>query len=147
MKYCLLLLTIAFSAVIAEAQRPITFEDLAAIHRIGAPRVSPDGKWIAYDSSMPDLAANTSRSAIFLIPSTGGASKQITEGKKQDSSPMWSPDGKTIAYVSNRDGAAHQVYFYDVASGASRKVAAGASVSALWRGLITTSGRPPSSAA
>jgi dipeptidyl aminopeptidase/acylaminoacyl peptidase len=104
------------------AQRPITFEDLAAIHRIGTPRVSPDGKWIAYDSSTPDLAGNISRSAVFLMPSTGGASKQITEGKKQDSSPAWSPDGKTIAYVSNRDSAAHQVYLYDVASGTSRKL-------------------------
>src|SRR5713226_770035 len=103
------------------AQHPLTFDDLAAIHRIGAPRVSPDGKWIAYDSSTPDLAANTSRSAVFLMPSTGGASRQITEGKKQDSSPMWSPDGRTIAYVSNRDSAAHQVYLYDVVSGTSRK--------------------------
>ena len=33
-----------------------------------------------------------------------------------------SPDGKTIAYVSNRDGGAHQVYLYDVAAGTSRKV-------------------------
>ena len=116
------LVGLALFASSALAQRPITFEDLAAIHRIGAPRVSPDGKWIAYDSSTPDLAANSSRSAVFLMPSTGGAPKQITEGKKQDSSPAWSPDGKTIAYVSNRDSAAHQVYLYDVASGASRKV-------------------------
>ena len=116
------LVGLALFASSALAQRPITFEDLAAIHRIGAPRVSPDGKWIAYDSSTPDLAANSSRSAVFLMPSTGGAPKQITEGKKQDSSPAWSPDGKTIAYVSNRDSAAHQVYLYDVAGGTSRKV-------------------------
>ena len=66
------LVGLALFASSALAQRPITFEDLAAIHRIGAPRVSPDGKWIAYDSSTPDLAANSSRSAVFLMPSTGG---------------------------------------------------------------------------
>src|SRR5258707_11934076 len=56
------------------------------------------------------------------MPAGGGAAKQITEGKKQDSSPAWSPDGKTIAYVSNRDGGAHQVYLYDVAAGTPPKM-------------------------
>jgi len=106
----------------ARAQHPLTFDDLASLHRIGAPRVSPDGKWIAYDASTPDLAANVRRSAIFLVPSAGGASKQISDGTKQDEGPAWSPDGKKIAYVSNKDGGAKQVWIYDVAAGTSAKV-------------------------
>jgi dipeptidyl aminopeptidase/acylaminoacyl peptidase len=117
----LVLFTFLFASG-AFAQHPLTFDDLAAIRRIGAPQVSPDGKWIAYDASTIDLAANVRRSAIYLVPSNGGNSRKITEGTKQDEGPVWSPDGKSIAYVSNREGSSHQVFIYDVAADTSRKV-------------------------
>jgi dipeptidyl aminopeptidase/acylaminoacyl peptidase len=114
---------VLFIAVSAFAQtKPITFEDLMAVRRVGAPQLSPDGKWIAYDASTIDLPGNMRKSAIYLVASSGGASKKITDGAKQDEGPAWSPDGKTIAYVSNRDGGAKQIYLYDVAAGTSRKI-------------------------
>ncbi len=114
--------TALFLATAAFAQHTMRFEDLAAIHRIGGPQLSPDGKWLAYDVSTPDLAANKSFSGVYVIPSAGGAPKVISDAKHQDNGPAWSPDGKAIAYVSNRDGGAHQIYLYDVAAGTSRKV-------------------------
>jgi dipeptidyl aminopeptidase/acylaminoacyl peptidase len=119
MKKLLLILTFAFAAA---AQRSITFEDMAAMKRIGAPKVSPDGKWIAYDASTIDLANNIRKSAIYLMAADGTQPKQLTDGAKQDEGPSWSPDGKTIAYVSNREGGAKQVYLLDVASGQSKKL-------------------------
>jgi len=114
---------VLFAATAAYAQqRPITFEDLQSARRIGAPQVSPDGKWIAYDASTIDLAKNVRRSAIYLVPAGGGASRQLTDGARQDEGPAWSPDGKWIAYVSNRETAAKQIYLYDVAVGTSKKV-------------------------
>ncbi|MDQ6802318.1 MAG: S9 family peptidase [Acidobacteriota bacterium] len=100
-----------FAASAAYAQHPLTFEDLAAIHRIGAPQVSPDGKWIAYDASTPDLKANKGVAAVMLVASSGGPSRKIADG----SSPVWSPDGKTLAYVKD-----DQLQLY--VDGASRKL-------------------------
>jgi dipeptidyl aminopeptidase/acylaminoacyl peptidase len=126
--------TALFLATAAFAQHTMRFEDLAAIHRIGGPQLSPDGQWLAYDVSTPDLAANKSFSGIYVIPSAGGAPKLISDAKHQDNGPVWSPDGKTIAYVSNRDGGAHQIYLFDVAAGTSRKVSdlAGGAGSVKW---------------
>jgi dipeptidyl aminopeptidase/acylaminoacyl peptidase len=109
-------------AVSVYAQHPMSFDDLAGVRRIGAPALSPDGKWIAYDASTIDLPKNYRHSAIYLIPSSGGAPKQITDGVKQDEGPAWSPDGKTIAYTSDGDGGPKQVWLYDVAAGTQRKL-------------------------
>lgn len=117
------LLFVLVIAVAAHAQRPMKFEDLAAMQRIGVPKVSPDGKWIAYDVSTIDLDANLRRSAIWLLPADGSAAaRKLTDGAKQDESPSWSPDGKTLAYVSNRDGASKQVYLLNIVSGKSTKL-------------------------
>ncbi|HEY3056861.1 MAG TPA: S9 family peptidase [Thermoanaerobaculia bacterium] len=115
-------ITTLLIATSAFAQRPMTFEDMAAIRRIGGPQVSADGKWIAYDASTIDLPANYRHSAIYLVASNGGDSRRITDGVKQDDGPAWSPDGKTIAYVSDRDGTPKQVWLFDVAGGASRRL-------------------------
>lgn len=120
-RIAVVVLTTLLAAAAAFAT-PITFEDLAAIKRIGAPHLSPDGKWIAYDMSTIDLAGNARRSGVYLMPSVGGTGKLISDGTKQDEAPVWSPDGKTIAWISNRDGSTKQVYLYDVASGKSRKL-------------------------
>src|ERR1051325_2196432 len=110
-RFVLLLLAIATHAF--AQTHPLTFEDMLSLHRIGAPQVSPDGKWVAYDASTPNLAANKSASAVYLVAEGGGASKQLTDG----SGPAWSPDGKSIAFVKDS-----QAYLYDLAAGTSRKV-------------------------
>jgi dipeptidyl aminopeptidase/acylaminoacyl peptidase len=105
----------------AIAQKPFTFEDMMALRRVGAPSASPDGKWVTYDVSTIDLPGNVRRSAVWLVPASGGAGRAITDGAKQDESPAFSHDGRYIAYVSNRDGDPKQIYVYEIATAKSTK--------------------------
>ncbi|MEP6622469.1 MAG: protein kinase, partial [bacterium] len=60
--------------------------------------VSPDGKWLLYDS---DLTGN---SDIFRRLVTGGEAEQLTTDASDDFAPEASPDGKEIAFHSWRSG-------------------------------------------
>jgi dipeptidyl aminopeptidase/acylaminoacyl peptidase len=92
----------------APAKRPVTFDDLIAMHRISDPQISPDGKWVAYSVATPDKDANRSVRNIWLVPIAGGESRQLTRGGS-DTRPRWSPDGKRLAFLSVHDGTP-QVY-------------------------------------
>jgi dipeptidyl aminopeptidase/acylaminoacyl peptidase len=104
------------TSLVAQTKRPLMFDDLMKVRRVGAPQISPDGKWVAYDLSTIDFAANRRKSAVYLMPSMGGVPMKISEGERQDESPSWSPDGKTLSYISNKEGGAKQLYLYDVAA-------------------------------
>lgn len=60
--------------------------------------VSPDGKWLAYDSNINGNAD------IFKIPVEGGEPQQLTHNSIDDFSPAWSPDGSQIAFHSVGNG-------------------------------------------
>jgi Tol biopolymer transport system component len=61
-------------------------------------RLSPDGKWLAYDS---DLNGNAD---IFIVPSDGGTPRQLTDDPSDDLAPDWSANGTLVAFHSFRTG-------------------------------------------
>jgi len=65
---------------------------------IEAMSVSPDGKWLLYDS---DLTGNAD---IFRLSLAGGEPEQLTTDPADDFSPVTSPDGKEVAFHSWRSG-------------------------------------------
>ncbi len=116
----LVLLVIA-AAVPLQAKRPISFDDLAKIHRISDPQVSPDGRWAAYVQGDVDFAANKTIRHIWLVPTEGGEPRQLTRGDGSDTRPRWSPDGKSLAFISTRGGKS-QVWIISVNGGEARQV-------------------------
>ncbi len=65
---------------------------------IEAFNVSPDGKWLVYDS---DLAGT---SDVFRLALSGGEPERLTTDPADDFSPAISPDGKEVAFHSWRSG-------------------------------------------
>ncbi len=104
----------------APAKRPITFDDMMKLHRVSAPQVSADGKWVAFAASTPDMEANRNASNVWIASTAGGDAMQVTQGG-HDNSPAWSPDGKTLAFLSSRDGNS-QVYLLSMEGGEARKL-------------------------
>jgi Tol biopolymer transport system component len=61
-------------------------------------RLSPDGKWLVYDS---DLNGNAD---LFIVPSDGGQPRQLTDDPSDDLNPDWSADGTLVSFHSFRTG-------------------------------------------
>ena len=117
----LLMLGMAWSAnAQAPGKHPLAFDDLIKLHRISSPEASPDGKWVAYGISTPDMEANRGVSNIWIVSTSGGDAIQLTQSGK-DSGPSWSPDGKTLAFLSGRDGTS-QVYVISMEGGEAKKL-------------------------
>ena len=60
--------------------------------------VSPDGKWLAYDSNV------NGNQDIYRAPLAGGEAEQLTRNAYDDFHPAWSPNGKEIVYYSLKNG-------------------------------------------
>jgi len=67
----------------------------------GGPQYSPDGKWLAYYSS---LSGNTE---IWMCNADGSDPMQLTSLGVLSGTPRWSPDGKFIAFDSRPSGHSH----------------------------------------
>jgi dipeptidyl aminopeptidase/acylaminoacyl peptidase len=95
----LIVLSLASVAVAQEGRR-FTVEDNLKVRRVSDPRVSPDGRSVAFAIGDVNFDGNRVVNQIFVVSIAGGPVKQLTTGDKSASSPRWSPDGKKIAYVT-----------------------------------------------
>jgi dipeptidyl aminopeptidase/acylaminoacyl peptidase len=104
----------------APPRRPMTFEDMMKMKRLGETAVSPDGKWLAYSVTTVDLDQNTKTAELWLQKIEGGDAIKLAVGKPGDGGPQFAPDGKRILFLSGREGG-QQVWLadFDAATGAA----------------------------
>lgn len=89
------------------AARPFTPRDMVGLGRIASPAVSPDGKWLAYQLRVTDLAANRGRTDLYLLSLDGkGARPRLIASvpEHNEGSPVFSPGGTALYYLSNTSG-------------------------------------------
>jgi len=113
------ILCLLASAACAQTKRPMTFEDMMAMKRLGETAVSPDGQWLAYSVATESIETNKSTSQWFLQKISGGEPIQLTSLKPGDSGLQFSADGKQILFESARSGST-QIWLasFDPATGA-----------------------------
>jgi dipeptidyl aminopeptidase/acylaminoacyl peptidase len=86
------------------AKHPFTFKDMMDLKRIGAPSLSPDGKWVLFTAMDVNLAENKRTNHIWVVPSAGGDARPLASDPAGESGARWSPDGKKFLFVSPRGG-------------------------------------------
>ncbi len=80
------------------------------------PVFSPDGKWIAFSS------VRNGNWDTFVVPSAGGAARQMTFSSGSEIATDWSPDGKTLLFTGQRDTPNTTIFALDVASLRFKKI-------------------------
>ena len=109
----------------AQTKRGVTPEDYFSFKFVGDPRISPDGKVVAYVLTTIDQKKNRRESSIWVVPADGSAApRRLSAEGFSSSSPRWSPDGKTLSILSARSSdlpagetPKSQIYLLSIAGG------------------------------
>jgi len=103
----------------AQGKQPVTHEALWLMPRVGAPALSPDGKWVVVSVTEPAYDEKEQQSDLWIVPADGSAApRRLTSTKATESNLAWSPDSHRLAFSTRREGdEAAQIYVLDVTTG------------------------------
>src|ERR1700730_8831239 len=103
----------------APPRKRITHQALWMMKRVGAPVVSPDGKWVVYSVLEPAYEPDKAVSDLWVVPTDGQKPpRRITNTKPPEDDVAWSLDSTRIAFSTKREGDdVEQIYILDLAGG------------------------------
>ncbi len=108
----------------AQGREPVTHEALWLMPRVGAPAVSPDGKWVVFSLVEPAYDEKDQASDLWIVPADGSAQpRRLTSNKVAEGDVAWSSDSRRIAFVTRREGdEVGQIYVLDLGGGEATRV-------------------------
>lgn len=93
----------SFAALAADvATAPLSAETMWKIQRIGDPALSHDGQQAVFPVTFYDDEQDKGEADLYLVATSGGASRRLTSMPGKESEAAWSPDGRWIAFVAKR---------------------------------------------
>ena len=119
-----LVLAVAIAAAAAAqsaqpAKQQLTHELLWSFQRVGAPVVSPDGKWVVASVNEPSYDSQKEVTDLWIVPADGSAPpRRLTSTRAAEGGPAWSSDSSRLAFSARRDDdEVGQIYVIDIARG------------------------------
>ena len=116
---------LVFAAPLVNATEPPPLEpaDELGLVTVGAPKVSPNGEWVAYSVSRYCTESEKRVGNIFLVPYAGGAPRQLTSAAGVEKDYSWSPDSSTVVFAAKRDDEdKSQIYAIRIDGGEARRI-------------------------
>ena len=118
----IILFIFCLQAAYSESPRKLTVDDYFLIPQLSSPKVSPDGKWIAYDAKQFNVKENSTNVDVWMVAANGGSPIQLTTHPKKDSTPKWRPGKNSITFLSDRDNDTTQVFELTLPGGDPHKI-------------------------
>ena len=116
------LAALAAMPLAAAETRSLRVDDIFSLKDVADPRVSPDGRWIAFTVTALDAKEDESNADLYMAPLAGGEAVRLTWSEESEKSPRWSPDGRYLAFLASRKGKKAQVWLLDRRGGEARKL-------------------------
>ncbi|HZM90101.1 MAG TPA: S9 family peptidase [Blastocatellia bacterium] len=107
--FAFLLVSLLSPFSVAQTSQTPTIEQSLNLKSAGGPRISPDGRYVAYQVQKTNWEDNAFETEIWIAITATGETYRLTNAKKSSSNPQWSPDSRRLAFISDRDGK-RQIY-------------------------------------
>ncbi len=96
----------------------LTLDRYLQMETVSDPRLSPDGREVAYVREWIDVMSDARKSAIWIVNADGSRGRYLTEG----TSPRWSPSGERLAFLACGTPGGDRSALTDCAPGAHQQI-------------------------
>src|SRR5260221_6758636 len=109
-------------SALARAETRYTLDLARKVVGLGSPRVSPDGRSIAFLVTRPNFDQDRNESELWLADAANGNARALTFERHTVAGPQWSPDGASIAFLAPDDQAQAQVWILPLRGGEAKRL-------------------------